>query len=138
MDCPVCANTLKEVQAGDVLVNACIGGCGGIWFDHLELQQVDEPHEFFGEMLVAVPKDESVKVDLSERVSCPKCKDTVLMRHFFSPAKKIEVDECPNCAEFWLDHGELAQIRTQSAIKHNLMRTSSGTASELAKKLRSR
>jgi Zn-finger nucleic acid-binding protein len=35
----------------------------------------------------------------------------VMMRHFFSVKKEIEVDECPNCGGFWLDAGELENIR---------------------------
>ena len=34
------------------------------------------------------------------------------MRHFFSDKKKVEVDECPGCGGFWLDAGELANIRS--------------------------
>ena len=35
------------------------------------------------------------------------------MRHFFSVKKEVEVDECPSCAGFWLDFGELGKIREQ-------------------------
>ena len=34
-----------------------------------------------------------------------------MMRHFFSVKQGVEVDECPSCAGFWLDAGELRQIR---------------------------
>ena len=33
------------------------------------------------------------------------------MRHFFSPKRRVEVDECPNCGGYWLDAGELAAIQ---------------------------
>jgi len=36
----------------------------------------------------------------------------VMMRHFFSVKKQVEVDECPNCAGVWLDAGELGKIRS--------------------------
>jgi Zn-finger nucleic acid-binding protein len=35
------------------------------------------------------------------------------MRHFFSPKRRVEVDECPSCAGFWLDAGELALVREE-------------------------
>jgi Zn-finger nucleic acid-binding protein len=38
-----------------------------------------------------------------------------LHRHFFSAKRRIEVDECPNCGGYWLDAGELAQIRAEKA-----------------------
>jgi len=37
---------------------------------------------------------------------------TVMMRHFFSVKKEVEVDECPGCGGFWLDAGELGKIRS--------------------------
>jgi Zn-finger nucleic acid-binding protein len=36
----------------------------------------------------------------------------VMMRHFFSIKKDVEVDECPGCGGFWLDAGELGRIRS--------------------------
>ena len=35
------------------------------------------------------------------------------MRHFYSPQRRVEVDECPNCGGVWLDAGELASIREE-------------------------
>jgi len=35
------------------------------------------------------------------------------MRHWFSVEREVEVDECPRCGGFFLDHGELATIRAQ-------------------------
>jgi Zn-finger nucleic acid-binding protein len=37
----------------------------------------------------------------------------VLRKHFFSIRQKVEVDSCPNCGGYWLDHGELEMIREQ-------------------------
>jgi hypothetical protein len=34
-----------------------------------------------------------------------------MMRHFFSPKRQVEVDECPGCGGVWLDAGELGRIR---------------------------
>ena len=38
----------------------------------------------------------------------------------FSLQRQVLVDECPNCGGFWLDAGELADIReeTQAAKEH--------------------
>ncbi len=38
MNCPVCANTLSDIQAGNIRVDVCKDGCGGTWFDWFELQ----------------------------------------------------------------------------------------------------
>ncbi len=61
--------------------------------------------------------DRNVTTDPSKRRKCPKCKDIIMMRHFYSVKKEVEVDECPSCAGFWLDYGELGRIRSQYRSK---------------------
>jgi len=95
--------------------DACKGGCGGLWFDNFELSRVDEPHEAAGAALLDIPVDPAVSVDRAKRRSCPRCHGVVLMRHFFSPRRSVEVDHCPACNGYWLDRGELAAIRGEYA-----------------------
>lgn len=111
MLCPACGDELTEVKVADFVVDVCDGGCGGIWFDWFELQRVDEPHEAAGKDLVNTEAGEKRSVDLEKQRRCPRCGDVVLMRHFWSARHEVEVDECPQCAGFWLDAGELEQIR---------------------------
>ena len=54
MDCPVCANVLTTKTAGGITVDACEGGCGGIWFDRYELMRVDEADESAGDCLLEI------------------------------------------------------------------------------------
>lgn len=112
MKCPVCGNPLQEITVADVTVDVCKGGCGGIWFDQFELKKFDEPHESAGQCLLEIERDESITVDRTKKLMCPKCDDVVMMRHFFSVKKQVEVDECPGCGGFWLDAGELPRIRS--------------------------
>ena len=112
MKCPACVNMLQEMTVGDVAVDVCKGGCGGLWFDNFELKKFDEPHESAGEALLDIERDESIIVDHSKKLKCPKCDDVVMMRHFFSVKKEAEVDECPGCGGIWLDAGELRNIRS--------------------------
>jgi Zn-finger nucleic acid-binding protein len=99
------------MTVGDVTVDVCKGGCGGIWFDNFELKKFDEPHESAGEALLEIERDKGITVDLSKRFACPKCDDVIMMRHFSSVKRQVELDECGNCGGFWLDAGELGQIR---------------------------
>ena len=112
MKCPACENMLEQMTAGEVTVDVCKKGCGGIWFDQFELKRFDEPHESAGEGLLDIERDKSIIVDHTKRIKCPKCDDIVMMRHFFSVKKGVEVDECPGCGGFWLDAGELGEIRS--------------------------
>lgn len=111
MKCPACRNSLTGLTVSDVHVNVCKGGCGGIWFDNYELRKFDEPREHAGEALLDVEVDSAIKVSPSERRNCPQCEGMVMMRHFFSAKKHVEVDECPGCGGVWLDEGELRSIR---------------------------
>lgn len=113
MKCPACNNTLDQMKVGNITVDVCNQGCGGLWFDSSELRQVDEKHEAAGEALLNIKKNPNVSVDLHKTRSCPKCDDVIMMKHFMSVKNEVEVDECPKCRGFWLDAGELGQIRNQ-------------------------
>jgi Zn-finger nucleic acid-binding protein len=115
MKCPACFNELTELQIGTLTVDACQGGCGGIWFDAFELQKVDEESETAGQPLLHIQRDEQLVVDSSRKRECPHCAGMKLHRHFFSAKRRVEVDECPNCGGYWLDAGELALIRAEKA-----------------------
>src|SRR3989442_11798551 len=66
-----------------------------------------------GDVEISIPRDPAIQVDFKKRRNCPKCGDVVLMRHYYSKKRGVMVDECPNCAGFWLDAGELEQIRSE-------------------------
>lgn len=111
MQCPACDRELSHVRAGTVEVDACHGGCGGIWFDAFEMQKLDRPEEKAGELLLNVTRAPSVDVDLERRRSCPRCDGIVMLRHSHKNSASVVLDECPGCGGFWLDAGELAMIR---------------------------
>jgi Zn-finger nucleic acid-binding protein len=114
MTCPACGRALTPTTVGQLTVDACAGGCGGIWFDHYELKKVDEPMESVGEALLDVPRDPALEPDRSRRYGCPKCTDgVVMMRHFESVKRLVTLDECPECGGVFLDPGELGTIRTE-------------------------
>ncbi|MFO7655262.1 MAG: zf-TFIIB domain-containing protein [Candidatus Krumholzibacteriia bacterium] len=115
MNCPACGNGMTVKTIEGIQVDVCAGGCGGIWFDWMELKKVDEPHEAAGEELLDVRRDRTVTVDRRRRRECPHCAGIVLMRHWASVQRRVEVDECPACGGFFLDHGELGEIRRQFA-----------------------
>jgi hypothetical protein len=110
------------MELGGVKVDACHGGCAGIWFDAFELQRVDDSHEVRTEYLLRIQRDTRLKVDVSRKRACPRCDGVKLKRHFFSARKQVEVDHCPNCGGYWLDAGELEKIRAEkkadAAEKH--------------------
>lgn len=129
MKCPACFNPLTEIQVGSLKVDVCQGGCGGIWFDAFELERVDEENEAAGEPLLHIQRDERNVVDNARKRECPRCADMKLHRHFFSARRRVEVDQCPNCGGYWLDAGELEQIRTERADSARAQQARSGALS---------
>lgn len=129
MKCPACFNALTKMQVGSVEVDVCQGGCGGIWFDAFELQQVDEEEERAGEHLLEIKRDPRVAVDPKRKRECPRCEGVKLMRHFFSAKRRVEVDQCPNCNGYWLDAGELASVRAERAESEKVSEAARSTVS---------
>lgn len=115
MNCPACNQPLKEVAIGDLKVDACLGGCAGLWFDNFELQQVKDPRADSGTFLLDIDPPRPLPVDSGRRLRCPRCQDVVMKKHYFSQQRRVEVDSCPACGGVWLDHGELAVIREECA-----------------------
>jgi Zn-finger nucleic acid-binding protein len=114
MICPTCNGNLSQVSIEEIQLDVCKEGCGGIWFDNFELKKMDEPHEFTDEnLLELLAENFRIEHDQSKKRNCPKCQDVVMMRNFFSIKQEVEIDHCPKCAGYWLDEGELYQIRNQ-------------------------
>ena len=122
MKCPACFNELTPLPVGSVTVDVCQGGCGGIWFDAFELQRIDREDETATQWLMNVERDLHVQVDPYRKRECPRCTGVKLMRHFHSPKRRVEVDECPGCGGFWLDAGELARIRAEIHVQRQAAR----------------
>ncbi len=111
MKCPRTNTDLTPVKVGGITVDIS-EACGGVFFDNHELEHFDEKHERRGQVLVEhlnqfVPP----QLNLSERISCPKCTDVVMARHFYSPEHLVEIDECPGCGGIWFDYAELEKLR---------------------------
>src|SRR5213592_1231650 len=112
MNCPACGTAMTEVAVSDVKIQACKGGCGGLWFDEWTLRKVDQPDQSAGEALLHIEQNAAVKLDPEKRRNCPRDAGIVMMRHFWSVKRDVVVDECPKCEGIFLDPGELAEIRS--------------------------
>jgi len=115
MKCPACSNALTEIRVEGIAVDVCEGGCGGVWFDAFELQRLEKLAGNTGGVIGTVTRNPDIRVDASRKRDCPRCPDIKLARHFFSARRRVEVDHCPNCGGYWLDAGELENIRREQA-----------------------
>ncbi len=107
MKCPACKRTLREKNTGEVTLDMCYGGCGGLWFDAAELQRVT-PRAAANLHTIWQPPHRTKKPD--EPRLCPRCPEQLLDRKWFSEAKEVEIDQCPKCSGIWLDDGEFTSI----------------------------
>ncbi len=131
MKCPACGRAMTETSVAGITVDACKGGCGGVWFDWLELKKVDEQHEEAGQDLLHVERADGVQVDHDGKRDCPRCDGIVMMRHFASVKREIEVDECAKCGGFFLDYGELNRLRDQYATEEERQQAAEALFAEL-------
>lgn len=115
MQCPACSSALSPVEAAPgLIIDWCQSGCRGLWFDNLELQQIDETHEHPHSPILAGERELPTGTAPSRKArQCPRCETVTLFRHHFSVKREILVDSCPQCGGHWLDAGELAQIRSE-------------------------
>ena len=113
MKCPKCSQALSAQVINNITLDVCDQGCAGIWFDQFEFKKFDEKHEVNPEVILKLKSNTTPSQVSDQPLSCPKCEGMKMMRRFSSVAKKVTVDECPNCAGIWLDTGELADIRNE-------------------------
>lgn len=110
MKCPACKGELRKKNAGNMELDVCLGGCGGIWFDQNELGRVSAMAATSLHTIWALKMN---PVALSEPRLCPRCEGQVLDRKWYSDEKTVEVDACPKCGGIWLDDGEFSKIYKQ-------------------------
>ena len=93
-----------------VNVDVCENGCKGIWFDQGELRMLDETNEGLGAALEAALRYPRNNDGRRAPIKCPKC-SIPMHTHKYKRAKEVNVDECYACGGFFLDSGELTDIR---------------------------
>jgi Zn-finger nucleic acid-binding protein len=93
-----------------VEVYVCENGCKGIWFDQGELRMLDKNNEGLGAALQEALKSPRNNHGQRGQINCPRC-SIPMHTHKYARAKEVNVDECYSCGGFFLDSGELTEIR---------------------------
>ncbi len=114
LKCPDCNNNLKEVLADThyglkIKLDQCFG-CGGIWFDDLELYPVKKEE---------VEKLENADLKKLQENSflgggnglCPICLDKLEIFKDYNFPKQLEVEYCKNCKGLWMNRGEAMDFK---------------------------
>ena len=110
MNCPACGKAMVETDFGGANVDVCKNGCKGIWFDWGELNKLDENNEGLGKALKEALQSPRKNDSKRPQLKCPKC-GIPMRTHKYKSNKQVNVDECYGCGGFFLDSGELCQIR---------------------------
>ncbi|MBF7074451.1 zf-TFIIB domain-containing protein [Glaciecola sp. MH2013] len=112
MECPRSKTPLKKINVGKVPVYVS-EQCGGVFLESSTLSLFECPTSERGQALVNhLSQFHDDTLDLSCRISCPSCADTVMLRRYHSPLHVVEIDECPGCGAIWLDTGELSKLQS--------------------------
>ena len=108
--CPVDGNELERTAFQGIEIDVC-RKCGGVWFDHGELDDV---------MREAMAQPQSVarldpragaptKHTPHRELTCPRCQKP-MAAGIFGKTSNIELDRCPQCSGQWADGGELSAL----------------------------
>lgn len=116
MKCPKCNVDLRTSAPGEfgfVTLDIC-PDCDGIWFDKGELDRIDDSVWVDIENDITYREAEGGHKELS----CPRC------AHDLQPLSPLDmpaliIDRCSSCYGFWLDAGELEQMRDQVDHEHS-------------------
>ena len=109
MKCPVCSTEMVQKDFG-ADVDVCANGCKGIWFDQHELRKLDEKNEGLGNALEEALRYPRNNAGSRGQIACPKC-SMPMQTHKYRNAQEVNVDECYGCGGFFVDSGELTEMR---------------------------
>ena len=109
MTCSVCGKEMVQKNFG-VNVDVCENGCKGMWFDRDELQMLDEKNDGLGAALENALRYPRSNAGNRGQIKCPTC-SIPMHAHRYKRAREVNVDECYKCGGFFLDSGELTEIR---------------------------
>lgn len=111
MQCPKCLGHMHTVDFKGIEVDRC-GECHGLWFDHME-------HEQLRAIAGAVAID-SGAVEIGRinnhvtRINCPVCHCLLTSGTLAGPTP-IEVERCDRCHGVYLDAGEFRHFADTTA-----------------------
>ncbi len=111
MICPACDRNLSPVKVGELSVDICSTGCGGVWFDKGELQTLEQSPNIASEHVLRPVRNSAVVIDHSRERLCPRDRHK-LSRVYDRGHADLYIDECNTCDGIWLDSGELAEVLT--------------------------
>lgn len=108
--CPACGKEMEKVyidKAGFFL-DVCLDGCGGIWFDNMELNKLSRFDDILPEISKIYGGREFKDSYTKRKRLCPLCK-RLMIQNYENFSRKVLIDQCYTCGGKFLDYGELEE-----------------------------
>lgn len=113
MKCPKCAGEMKLVTEEGTTIDRCTG-CGGIWFDKWEAEDLIETEN--GISVDTGSRIKGMQMNKIRDINCPCCgKQMQTVSDREDPLLKFEV--CADCHGYFLDAGELKDMAHVNPIE---------------------
>ena len=109
MKCPKCQGIMQSVTTEAGTVDRC-QDCGGMWFDRLEVksQGAHSSEIDVGDV------ERGSRFNSIDRINCPKCANTSLIRMVDNDQPHIWFEACSSCGGRFLDAGEFKDLNERS------------------------
>ena len=105
MNCPKCKSSMNRVTEDGIEVDRCTA-CQGIWFDILE----DEKLRARAREVDTGSARTGAKYNPSDRINCPICPNTQLLRMVDPHQSHVWFESCPSCFGRFFDAGEFRDL----------------------------
>jgi len=100
---------MEEVTVEETEVSRCVS-CKGLWFDLLE----DEKLISKAKAIDTGDKKTGMKSNSNDRINCPVCKNTPMIRMVDNRQPHIWFESCPSCYGRFFDAGEFRDLSKHS------------------------
>ena len=109
--CPACGKKMTKVrikELDNMLVDICLDGCGGCYFDNQELKKITKSEEVLNKIIKLLESKNFPERDSTEILICPTCGAPMVKM-----GKKIGliIDACHVCGGEYLDFNELKKYK---------------------------
>lgn len=105
MQCPKCQEEMTQVAVQEGSADRCTG-CGGLWFDAHESEQFGSS----AAQLDTGSAERGSELNAIDRIRCPVCPDSRLIRMVDAGQPHIWFEGCPTCHGQFFDAGEFRDL----------------------------
>jgi uncharacterized protein len=111
MQCPKCQAAMEKVPTHEGVADRCTA-CKGLWFDMLEYEDMKASAN-----VVDVGDAQAGKqYNKIDRIDCPVCPNTRLLRMVDPGQPHIWFESCPVCYGRFYDAGEFRDFSTRTIV----------------------